>query len=99
MHSEFEVSKMDDDCRREQILQEAILKKDHPQSNFNWGNKKSLIEDPREIGKSAFEMLHEWFPRNYSSKFMKLALQKGLKSLNSRVFFIFKPEKEPSFTR
>lgn len=66
---------MDDDCRREQIIQEAIMKSGHPQANFSWGNRKSLVDDPNAVGKSAHEMLHEWFPRNYSSKFMKLVLQ------------------------
>lgn len=75
VHSEFEVSKMDDDCRREQIIQEAIMKSNHPQANFSWGNRKSLVDDPNAIDKSAHAMLHEWFPRNYSSKIMKLVLQ------------------------
>lgn len=75
VHSEFEMAKTDDYCRKFQIIQEAVMKKGHPQSGFFWGNRKSLWEDPKTISKSAYDMLHDWYPRNYSSNLMKLVIQ------------------------
>ena len=59
VHSEFEMSKVSDYSRKYQIVQEALMRTPHPQSNFMWGNKKSLIE---ELDVKAFDKLHEWYP-------------------------------------
>ncbi|CAG5099428.1 Oidioi.mRNA.OKI2018_I69.XSR.g16523.t1.cds [Oikopleura dioica] len=69
------MAKTDDYCRKFQIMQEAVMKKGHPQSGFFWGNRKSLWEDPKKISKTAYDMLHDWYPRNYSSNLMKLVIQ------------------------
>ena len=40
-----------------------------------WGNKVSLIERLSERGEKAYEKLHGWYPNNYSSNWMYLAVQ------------------------
>ena len=53
------------------------MKPNHPMGLFNWGNLKSLKDDLEENGKTAFELLHNWYPDHYSANWMYLALQVG----------------------
>ena len=58
-----------------------------------WGNKVSLIEQLTERGESAYAKLHEWYPLNYSSSWMKLVVQSphDLDTLQAWVEEIFTP--------
>lgn len=40
-----------------------------------WGNKVSLVEDLTKRGETAYARLHDWYPNNYSSNWMYLAVQ------------------------
>ena len=51
------------------------MKKDHPLGTFSCGNLESLKTNLEAKNSSAFKYLHEWYPRNYSSKWMYLTVQ------------------------
>jgi secreted Zn-dependent insulinase-like peptidase len=80
VNSEFEMSRISDSVRKYQIIQEALMKPGHPQGNFMWGNKISLIEDLKKRNESAYDLLHKWYPNNYSANWMNLAIQSGISS-------------------
>ena len=63
----------------ELIQKTALLEKNHPQSHFTAGNRKSLTTFPKaEHNVDAYETLKQWYKRNYCSKWMKLVLQANL---------------------
>lgn len=93
VHSEFEMAKIDDSIRRFQIVCEAVMKKGHPMAGFLWGNRTSLKDEQEAKGITAYSQLHDWYPVNYSSKFMQLSIQSphSLDDLESWVPDIFMP--------
>ena len=72
--SEFNNFKAGDDARKMQIVIECLVKEGHPMANFMLGNLKSLKENLPE-GITAYEELHKWYPKNYSSRWMNLVVQ------------------------
>ena len=80
--SEFNNFKAGDDARKMQIVIECLVKEGHPMANFMLGNIKSLKDNLPE-GITAYEELHKWYPKNYSSRWMNLVVQ-----LRDRLFFL-----------
>ena len=58
-----------------ELLKECCFKSDHPLGTFSCGNLESLKTNLEAKNSSAFKYLHEWYPRNYSSKWMYLTVQ------------------------
>merc|ERR1712123_461680 len=67
--SEYNNFKASDDSRKMQIVTECLMKPGHPMANFVLGNLKSLKDDltPKT---TAYDELHKWYPKNYSSNWM-----------------------------
>ena len=75
--SEFENTKTDDEIRLDLIRKESIVNSTHQMAGFGWGNIKSLKTDLEESGVTAVQLLHEWYPKNYSANWMCLTVQSG----------------------
>ena len=78
VNSEFENAKKDDGIRLTHVLKDAIVKTNHPMANFDCGNIETLKNNLEKDGVTAFQLLHEWYPKHYSSKWMYLTLQSGV---------------------
>lgn len=109
VNSEFDISKSHDGTRLSHVLKEAIVKKNHQMANFPCGNIKSLKENLEESGTSAFQLLHQWYPQNYSTSWMYLTIQSthSLNDMENWVDQIFnsipnrnlaRPANEPDFS-
>ena len=86
--SEFENTKTDDDIRLDLILKESIVNSTHQMAGFGWGNIKSLKTDLEESGVTAFQLLHEWYPQNYSANWMYLTVQSGKGIILSQIYYV-----------
>ncbi|KAH9417729.1 Nrd1 complex RNA-binding subunit [Dermatophagoides pteronyssinus] len=63
--TEFVQAKDDDDFRVEVLLGHLTDNDNHPFNKFMWGNKKSLIDDPKSNGIDAHEMLLKFYRKFY----------------------------------
>ena len=63
----------------------------HPEQQNGWGNSKMILTNPKEAGIDSYDVLQEWYPNHYSSKWMHLCLQSPhtLDELESYVVEIF----------
>jgi len=89
--SEFDLARQNDWCRKLFVMQARLMTPGHPEQQNGWGNGKMILEVPKENGIDSYDVLQEWYPRHYSSKWMQLCIQSphSLDELESYVTSIF----------
>nr|XP_027196493.1 nardilysin-like [Dermatophagoides pteronyssinus] len=73
--TEFVQAKDDDDFRVEVLLGHLTDNDNHPFNKFMWGNKKSLIDDPKSNGIDAHEMLLKFYRKFYRPENIVVVVQ------------------------
>ncbi|CAK8685332.1 unnamed protein product [Clavelina lepadiformis] len=88
--SEFKMAKIDDTCRREQVVA-SLCKPNHPTSKFLWGNEKSLKTEPAKLGVQVYRALFDFHKMFYNANAMTLAVQstESLDTLQAWIVEIF----------
>ena len=84
--SEFEQAAQDDACREDQLLVHLTTPL-HPLHRFGWGNKKSLVDDPKRAQVDARSQLIRFHSLYYSANRMTACVigREGLDTLQSWV--------------
>jgi nardilysin len=74
VESEYRQALVSDSVRMEHLLLCHLAEERHPYKQFSYGNKKSLLENPKKLGFNPVHRLREFFDAHYSSEKMRLVI-------------------------